>query len=166
MKILHYLGRSFADTLLLLFGVTGVTFSLMSAYAVPADDTQCFLFCLLFSAVFSFLFHIRAHGRLVCVAALLLFAVFLILYRVRLFNATLAFLSVLTDTIRENTSLNISIDAGTASYGVLLYRLNEFFLLSACSAGMYIWPVLDQTALLSSLSADCRAADGPLCRTH
>ena len=78
MKILHYLGRSFADTLLLLFGVTGVTFSLMSAYAVPADDTQCFLFCLLFSAVFSFLFHIRAHGRLVCVAALLLFAVFLI----------------------------------------------------------------------------------------
>lgn len=127
MKILHYLGRSFADTLLLLFGVTGVTFSLMSAYAVPADDTQCFLFCLLFSAVFSFLFHIRAHGRLVCVAALLLFAVFLILYRVRLFNATLAFLSVLTDTIRENTSLNISIDAGTASYGVLLYRLNEFF---------------------------------------
>ena len=56
MKFLQYLGRSFADTLLLLLGVTGVTFSLMSAYTVPADETQCFLYCLLFSALFSFLF--------------------------------------------------------------------------------------------------------------
>ena len=71
MKFLQYLGRSFADTLLLLLGVTGVTFSLMSAYTVPADETQCFLYCLLFSALFSFLFHIRAHGRPVCIAVLL-----------------------------------------------------------------------------------------------
>ena len=84
MKFLQYLGRSFADTLLLLLGVTGVTFSLMSAYTVPADETQCFLYCLLFSALFSFLFHIRAHGRPVCIAVLLLFALCIFLYRERL----------------------------------------------------------------------------------
>ena len=127
MKFLQYLGRSFADTLLLLLGVTGVTFSLMSAYTVPADETQCFLYCLLFSALFSFLFHIRAHGRPVCIAVLLLFALCLFLYRERLYNAVLAFLSVLTDTVRENTNLNLYVDAGTSSRIVLLHRLDEFF---------------------------------------
>ena len=141
MKFLQYLGRSFADTLLLLLGVTGVTFSLMSAYTVPADETQCFLYCLLFSALFSFLFHIRAHGRPVCIAVLLLFALCLFLYRERLYNAVLAFLSVLTDTVRENTNLNLYVDAGTSSRIVLLHRLDEFFCflpaLLACVFGLF-----------------------------
>ena len=141
MKFLQYLGRSFADTLLLLLGVTGVTFSLMSAYTVPADETQCFLYCLLFSALFSFLFHIRAHGRPVCIAVLLLFALCIFLYRERLYNAVLAFLSVLTDTVRENTNLNLYVDAGTSSRIVLLHRLDEFFCflpaLLACVFGLF-----------------------------
>mgnify|MGYP001115018777 FL=1 len=141
MKFLQYLGRSFADTLLLLLGVTGVTFSLMSAYTVPADETQCFLYCLLFSALFSFLFHIRAHGRPICIAVLLLFALCLFLYRERLYNAVLAFLSVLTDTVRENTNLNLYVDAGTSSRIVLLHRLDEFFCflpaLLACVFGLF-----------------------------
>ena len=90
MRAVSYIGRSAADTFILLSGVAGITFSLISAYSFPADDGAVLLSCILFCLLYSFIFNLR--GRIFSAAAVLLSLGAAAVFYERIINAFKGFL--------------------------------------------------------------------------
>ena len=140
MRAVSYIGRSAADTFILLSGVAGITFSLISAYSFPADDGAVLLSCILFCLLYSFIFNLR--GRIFSAAAVLLSLGAAAVFYERIINAFKGFLYLMLFMWNELARINISTDFIKCSYAAAAERTEDFFIilpaLLALAAGFFI----------------------------